>query len=138
MGADDIRVINALQVQSAERCLYFHALRYEGRVSRLVAQHEGRRAPVKAALHTLPGRNENEELLHLRADTVKLPSEWQLCRVRKQTQFLVGQRRDPAWTEAISRLQEDMDRGTGTEGIFERLNRIIDDFEGSPSIRGTR
>jgi hypothetical protein len=127
VSRDDVEIINALQIQSAENSLYFHDSNFAKDVERLCDTYASLRLPVSSFLATLPGRNADEEVLHFRAPSVRLPKQWRFCRLRDNIKCDVGDRRDPAWTALIEGLVADIEKNPSSEGIFSRIQRIIAD-----------
>jgi len=125
ISSKDVDIINSLQVQSAAKCLYFHTPALEPQVAVLVRQYSHLRVSINDILRTLPGRNENEEVLHMRAKSVKLLETWTFCRYRRKINFQPGDRRDPAWSQTIELLMEDIERDPNAGDIFTRLRRIL-------------
>ena len=127
ISREDVEILNALQVQSADRCLYFHSPTMENEVQSLVSRYGNLRVPVGETLRRLPGRNQTEEILHMRAKSAKIPQPWAFCRFKRHVNSRPGDRRDPAWTATISRLMTDINERPGDEDIFSRLRRILAD-----------
>jgi hypothetical protein len=124
MSSADVVIVNSLQVQSANDCLYFHDPALGQRVESLIESYRDLRSPIKDTLRTYRGRKENEEILHVRARSVYLPDPWAFCRRRRRVTCKPGDRRDPAWSHTIERLSDDLRKNPGDEGIFERLQRL--------------
>ncbi len=120
----DVEIVNSLQVQGAENCLYFHDASLETYVSHLVRKYASLRVPLKDYLQVLPGRNPDEELLHLKNEPPKLPNRWEFCGYLRNVKSKPGDRRDPAWTALKDQLIEDIERNPNGENLFRRLNRL--------------
>jgi hypothetical protein len=101
ISSEDVTVVNSLQVQSADNCLYFHDPALAQEVQHLIETYRGLRSPIADTLRTYPGRTENEEILHMKARSVQLPAAWAFCRRRRHVSFQAGDQRDPAWSDAI-------------------------------------
>jgi hypothetical protein len=131
VSADDVEILNALQIQSAETCLYFHDLALESRVVSWTNKYAALRSPLRDTLRHIPGRNEREEFLHMRAPAGRLPRKWTFCRLRRRIMARVGSRRDVAWSESIERLMRDLDQNPlgPTEHLFARHRKVIDAME---------
>jgi Protein of unknown function (DUF4238) len=127
ISARDVDLINSLQVQSADNCLYFHCPGLEPEVRRLVQNAKRLRIPAKGFLRTYPGKNEREEFLHIRAESVRLPSSLTFCRYRRRIQRKAGTLRDPAWSAVIQRLFEEVERNPGDGDVFARLRVLLSD-----------
>jgi hypothetical protein len=128
ISSRDVEIVNALQIQSAEKCLYFHTLKLAPQLEALVARYGHLRVPIQESLRTLPGRNEHEKFLHIKAKSVKLPAPWTFCRYRRRITSKIGSRRDDAWSASIELLMRDIEQkplGDG-ENLFTRHRRVID------------
>ena len=128
---EDVERVNALQIQSADSCVYFHDLAMESRIRMWTSKNEGLRSPVRDAVRHIPGRTENEEFLHMRAPVGRLPSRWTFCKYRRRITAKIGSRRDPAWSESIERLMRDLDQNPLRPGehISARHMNAIDQME---------
>lgn len=121
----DVELLNALQVQSADRCLYFHKLTLESAVRSLVLRYGNLRVQAGDTLRRLSGRDKGEEFVHIRTKSAKIPEPWAFCRYKRHVNNLPGDRRDPAWTDTISRLMADIEKHPGDEDFFSRLDRML-------------
>jgi hypothetical protein len=54
ISKDDVEVVNALQIQSAEVCVYFHEPKLESGIQSLIGRYAQLRAPVQDGLRTFP------------------------------------------------------------------------------------
>jgi hypothetical protein len=120
----DVEIVNSLQVQAAENCLYFHEPTSESSVQQLVTKYARLRVPLREYLQTLPGRNANEELIHLKHEPVKLPNRWRFCGYRRNINSKPGDRRDPAWSALTDELIKDLEQHPTGEDLFGRLDRL--------------
>jgi hypothetical protein len=125
VSVSDVEIINALQIQAAEKCLYFHDLGLGADVLRMINRYAPLRVPIRENLKEYPGRNEKERFLHLQRPPPKLPGDWEFCRYRRRIGARPGERRNAAWTATIAELMEDIRRDPEGGGIFTRLRRIL-------------
>lgn len=123
----DVEIVNALQVQSAEKRLYSHSLESKTQLNRLVTQYARLRTSVHDSLTIIPGSNEKQTFLHTRMPSAKLPIPWAFCRYRKHVTSRPGDLRNPAWSETVRRLVMDIKEDPNGGDVFERLRRIISD-----------
>jgi hypothetical protein len=121
----DVEIVNSLQIQSADKCLYFHNEELGKEVERMVTRYASLRVPIEDTLRKIQDRTGNETLLHSRTTSVRLSATWEFCRYKRHINFQPGARRDPAWTETIGLLMKDIEQNPGTGDIFERLERIL-------------
>jgi len=131
ISADDVEIVNSLQIQSADTCVYFHDLDLEPQIKLWTSKYASLRAPVRDALRHIPGRTENEEFLHMRAPVGQLPSRWTFCKYRRRITAKIGTRRDPGWSESIELLMRDVDRNplSPDEHLLPRHMKVIDQME---------
>jgi Protein of unknown function (DUF4238) len=131
ISPQDVEIINALQFQSADTCIYFHDLTSEPRLRAWATKYGSLRSSVRGTLRHMPGRNDREEFLHMRAPAGRLPSQWNFCRYRRRITAQIGSRRDPAWSESIERLMRDLDKNPlrANEHILIRHRKVIDEME---------
>lgn len=125
VSVSDVEIINALQIQAAERCLYFHDMSLGADVLRMINRYAPLRVPIRENLKEYPGRNQKERFLHLQRPPPKLPEDWEFCRYRRRIGARPGERRNAAWTATIAELMEDIRRDPAGGGIFTRLGRIL-------------
>ena len=120
----DVEILNSLQVQSAERCLYAHRTEAEREINQLVARYSRLRKPNTEAIKSYP-QNEKETLLKLADPAIVLPRRWQFCGYLKNIRRKVGERRDPGLTHLIQLLVDDIEKNPGDVNLDERLERAI-------------
>jgi hypothetical protein len=121
----DTELLNSLQVQAAEKCLYFHDTSLEQQIRQLVVKYGGLRLPIKNLLKTYPMQDSKNELLHFRMDTARLPTPWSFCKRRKHVRSQPGDRRNPAWSELISALMKDIDERPHEADMEMRFKRLL-------------
>lgn len=134
ISSNDVEIINALQFQSAHTCIYSHTLASESRLRLWAIKYASLRSSVRDTLRHIPGRNEKEEFLHMRAHAGRLPSRWAFCKCRRRINARIGSRRDVAWSESIKRLMHDLDQKPlgPTEHLLMRHRKVIDTMETIP------
>ncbi|HAO78306.1 MAG TPA: hypothetical protein DCQ92_04875 [Verrucomicrobia subdivision 3 bacterium] len=134
----DVEIVNALQVQSAEKCLYFHSLKLEQEIQQLVFRYASLRVPIRDSLKVIPMKD-GKEFLHTRKPSVKLPATWDFCRRRKHIKFRPGDSRSAVMTELVNEFIQDVEKNPIGEDIFTRLKtfckKIVDDFDQSSEVR---
>jgi hypothetical protein len=121
----DMDIVNSLQVQSADNCVYFSDPNMEHEVRKLVERYQRLRVPIQSRLKVLPGRDENEEFISISGDSAKLPAVWQFCRYLRHTPARVGGRRDEAWTALAEKLNDDIVQNPTGGNIFTRLEKLL-------------
>jgi hypothetical protein len=120
----DVELVNSLQIQSAEECIYCHTPDLEPEVSRLIAAYAPLRTPVRDSLRELAGRNANESILHMRQPSPKLTRPWTFCGFRRRRNVGENNRRDPSWSALVSAVTQDMDKHP-RRGVFESMEKIL-------------
>ncbi len=134
ISKQDVEIINSLEIQSADKCLYFHDLKLEQEVWQLVSRYAHLRVCIQNGLRVIP-IGDNKQFLHSRAPSVKLPRVWSFCRGRKHVKYQPGDLRKPEWTALGKEFMDDVERNPTGEDIFTRLKKfhkkIVDDFDQS-------
>lgn len=125
IAKEDVEIVNALQIQSAAERLYFHDVKLGQDVQRLVALNSHLRVPISDSLRVMPGPAPNQEILHVRTPTAKLPAVWRFCRYRRHIKLKPGDRRNPALTELADRLIQDLKNNPHGGDFPTRLERLI-------------
>lgn len=120
--ADDVDLVNSLQFQSAEECLYFHDPKLELYVRQLIERFGKLRVPIQDSVREYT--NGNEVLLHVIQPAAKLASAWKFCRYRKYITVKPGDRRDEIATYLIGQVMLDIEQNPGNEDIMQRVARI--------------
>jgi Protein of unknown function (DUF4238) len=110
ISATDVELVNSLQIQTAEEKVYFHDPRFEPQVRKLIRLYAQFRVSVQKGLVTLPGPNENDELLLFRQLGVKIPKPWQFCKVRRHVKFNPGDLRNPEWSALVDELMVNLEK----------------------------
>jgi hypothetical protein len=129
ISKQDVEIINALQIQSAEKCLYFHNLELEQQIQRLVFLYAGLRVPIQETLKVIPIKDTNKEFLYSHVPSVKLPTAWNFCRHRKRVSFRPGDLRKPARTALAQEFIRDIEQNRNEENIFIRLKKFHQRFK---------
>lgn len=127
ISTEDVEIVNSLQIQSAENSVYFHKTEMEGEIKRLISLYVQLRVPVDSSLRILPGPTPEDEILHFRQLSVKLPRTWRFCNLRRHINYGVGDRRNPAWTALISELMNDFEKNPDGGDIQTRFQKILGD-----------
>ena len=127
ISIDDVEIVNSLQIQSAENSVYFHTAELEDEIKQLISLYAQLRMPADSSLRILPGPTPEEEILHFRQLSVKLPKLWKFCNLRRRVNYGVGDRRNPAWTALISELMNDFEKHPNGGDIQTRLEKILAD-----------
>ena len=135
VSKQDMEIINSFQVQSAEKCLYFHRLKLEHEIQKLVSQYTNLRVSTKDLLRVIPLNKTNQEFIHARHPSVKLPTAWSFCHRRKHIKSRPGDLRKPAWSALGEEFMKEVEESPNGEDIFTRLKKfhkkIVDDFDQS-------
>ncbi|HVU25431.1 MAG TPA: DUF4238 domain-containing protein [Opitutus sp.] len=120
----DVEILNSLQVQSAENCVYAHTQEMESKVRQLVARYARLRKPTTAGLKMFP-QNDHETLVMSSSLPPVLPNRWRFCGYCRNIRCNVGDRRDPGMTHLIQLLIEDMEADPRAIELPDRLEKIV-------------
>ena len=120
----DVELVNSLQVQSADTCLYFHNPQLEGEIRNLVLKYSRLRQSIQSSVRELPGPRAGESFIHIRQPSMKLQQPWSFCVYRRNKNVGAGNRRDPSWSSFIKSVVEDMDANPG-RGVFESMEKLL-------------
>jgi hypothetical protein len=127
LSADDVEIVNALQIQSAEEFVFFSDPKEECQVQMTVARYSSLRIPLQDCLQTYAGPKEGDQLLHFKKPSLKLPKEWAFCRRQRHVNATVGNRRNPAWTALIGELMDDFEKNPNGGDMHSRIQNILAD-----------
>ncbi len=125
ISADDVEIVNSLQIQSAENCIYCNHESMEHAVSSLIQKYIHLRESGEELLKETPGRIANETLLHHKTESAQLPRIWSFCKPLRYPSVGLNNRRDAEWSEIISKLILDIEENRTKESIFTRIDRIV-------------
>ena len=121
----EVETINALQIQSAERCIYFNDTVPESVAKNLVENYRGLRVPIEDSLRVYPGANSDEEIRHLREPTLKVVGPWSFCRPVPHPPVRPGDRRNPRYSAGIERFVEEREQGWLQGDFWPRFQKIL-------------
>lgn len=124
LSPSDVELVNSLQVQSAEECIYFHEPKCSVQVRTLVSKFLGLRTSIRSALRELPGRTPNETLIHFRQPSAKLQRPWSFCTYRKSRRVGIDNRRNASWSAFVKSVGDDMETNPGRD-VFTSMERIL-------------
>jgi hypothetical protein len=122
---EDVDILNSLQFQSAEKCVYFRDARLEPRLKKVVGNQSGLRVRVRDSLKVYPTQDSNTQLLHLKRPVPVLPRPWNFCRVRRHTRSKCGEYRHANWSAVCEEVVKDIDERPSNESLLERHERAI-------------
>lgn len=104
----DTEIVNSLQIQAAEDCVYYSDPGTQSYIEKLIVRYRSLRVPVQAHLTELPLANPRETLLVQSSSTIKPPREWSVVRFKQHINGAPGQRRNPGLTAAVDELYTDL------------------------------
>jgi len=133
--AEDVEILNSLQVQSADRCLYAHCPEAERIINQLVSRYAKLRKPNNQAIKSY-AQNDKETLLKISNPPMVLPKRWLFCGYLKNIRKKVGEKRDPAYTHMVQLLVEDIEKNPGNMDFEARLDRLSHEDLPIPGLRG--
>ena len=121
----DVELVNSLQIQAAEHCVYFHDEALCPLVWTWINKYQKFKLPVSDSLRKYPAQDGKSELLHLRSATVRPPDAFHFWRYRSNIRVKPGDRRDENWTAFLKDLEDDWERNPGGGDIFDRTKSIL-------------
>ena len=124
LRAEDVELLNGLQIQSAEHCLYAHRPEAEPELGRLIAKYARLRKPDTAAMKSFP-QNERETVIKFSHPAMILPRRWQFCGYLKSIHRRVGDRREPGTTHLIQLLVDNIVKNPVGVNLEERIEQVI-------------
>jgi hypothetical protein len=125
LSALDTEILNGLQVQSADKCIYCHRLDVEHVIYSLVQKYGPLRIPISKSLVEIPGPRPGETILWTRTIHPNLPVRWSFMKFLRHTNARPGQRRNPQWTEAILKVMEDIKATPNGPDVWTRLDNYF-------------
>lgn len=124
LSAQDVNLVNSLQVQSADNCVYFHRTDLRTTIGNLAANYASLRRPIEDSLRDIPGGSDNERLLHFRQPTFRLRHPWNFCTRLKRIELEADKMRDPAWSTFVQKVSVDMACNQGRT-VFESMEKLL-------------
>ncbi len=125
----DVSLINSLQIQSAEHCIYSHSVGTQGEIRHLLHRYSRLRRDSAELVTKHPTNAPNEELIMASTRVPVVPGRWAFCHYVRRRKRRVGERRDPATTEILKRLDDDFDNNPNGGDVADRLERLCRDIE---------
>jgi hypothetical protein len=120
----DVELVNSLQIQAAEHCVYFHDEALCPLVWTWINKYQKLKLPVSDSLRKYPALDGKSELLHLRSAAVRPPDAFHFWKYRNNIRVKPGDRRDENWTAFLKDLEDDLERNPGGD-IFDRMKSIL-------------
>lgn len=123
ISPEDTELINSLQIQSAETCVFSHDPASRDTISELVKKYGRLRKSIGSTLREFSGGNKDQRILHHFQFSPKLPRPWSFCRLKRRPRIGEDNRRDPEWTAYVKRVVEHMDADQGRD-LFESMDAV--------------
>jgi len=120
----DVELVNSLQVQSADRCLYAHTPNAECNLRRLVDAYSSLRSPISESIKEWSDNDRQERLVHHRQLSPRLKQPWSFCTYRKNRYIGDDYRRNSVWSNYVTQIIADMDAHPESD-VFECMERIL-------------
>ncbi len=121
----DVELLNALQIQSAEECVYCHDAMMESAVEALCTRYSALRVNTSESVKVYPTAKPKEELIHVQNLPVRLPRPLGFISYVRHVKATVGQRRDPAYSKLITMLIDDLEKNPNGGDIGDRMEKIV-------------
>lgn len=119
----DVELLNSLQIQAAEECVFFDSPSDSSMVSTLVSRYCGLRASNESCITETSGPSPDQTLLHAKRPIMKLVRPWSFCTFLKSKSFGEGYRRNSGWSDLITEACEEMitSHGHDTSAILASM-----------------
>jgi hypothetical protein len=128
LNASDVETLNSLQIQSADKCVYCHDPSQEDRVAGLCRDFATLRISLDETVKRYPTDRPNEELLHIKHSTVRLPRPLRCISYVKRLEARPGDRRNPLHSELVERIVEDLRENPNGGDIDSRMEKVFAAF----------
>jgi hypothetical protein len=125
LSVSDVEIVNSLQVQNADKCLYFHDASMGRVIEGLVKGYSNLRLAIGDSLRVRVSPDGREKMFHMRNPSVTLPKPWNFCRLRRHANIGPDLRRNPAWTEMCKQAVERMNRDPESRNIFDHIGELL-------------
>lgn len=126
----DVEIVNSLQVQNADKCLYFPDTFSHFEVESLVRCYTHLRTPIEKTIQTIQAQD-GSEILHMRNPSVRILTPWNFCRSKRHPSIGHDCYRNPAWSEFSKHTIEEMRRDPQDSDIFRVMEKILGQKIGS-------
>lgn len=130
---NDVSLINSLQVQNAEKCVYFSKPVLKGNVKMLLEEYSKYRQPLKSLISEYPTANEGETVVHVKKPKLKLTRPFSFVNYRKKKRIGKENRRDEKWSKIVRRAMDYSDYRSDID-ILEAIQLSIEDYGYCPSF----
>lgn len=122
----DTEAINTLQLQSAEKCVYFHDPARNLEVDKLLRKYTNMRQPIEASYSEYETNDHSETILHTKEIQHQLPFRWQFCKLQRKPRYGNKNYRDENWSRLIDLALEEIERNPNKElgDIFEVMEEV--------------
>lgn len=126
VSPDDVELLNSLQVQSADACLYTHSEAMRPELARLHERYQRLRPNIEDTTrrHELTGP-EKAVLFHGQHFSVNAPRPLACVGYRRNIRVRPGDRRDPAHTALVSQLVADLENNPTGGDLDARMRRLF-------------
>lgn len=126
----DVELLNSLQVQNADACVYTADGQSATLMESLVRRFATFRVPTLDLLKVT--QNDNSEFFHLTSPNLTLPRPWSFCKLQSNPRVPESKRRNDAWTAVVEAFVEHVDRTQPKEDVMEEFLRFIENYAALP------
>jgi hypothetical protein len=120
---NDVDLINSLQVQNADKCVYSCDPDNSTAIEALVRKFKPLRKATSEALNVTE-QNQKAVLYHLRSPNPQLLKPWSFCKVRRHPRIDDSLRRNAAWTDVVRSFTSHADKVKPSDLMGEFLRFI--------------
>lgn len=122
---DDVEILNGLQVQNADSCVYSGTAESGSQMSALIEKFSSFRVPVNDLLKV--HHQGDASLYHIASPSPKLHRLWSFCKRKQNPSIPDSRRRNQAWTEVVSAFIRHLDKVT-PEDTMEEFCRFVENY----------
>ncbi|XHR31120.1 MAG: DUF4238 domain-containing protein [Chthoniobacteraceae bacterium] len=131
LSSSDVEIVNSLQIQAAEQCVYFQEHSFAPAIFQLAQKFYHLRISIQDSLRVIEG--EGQSFVHMRTQGARLMRPWSFCRIKQRKTIGPDLRRDPEWSALIKSLETDMFENPHSGHILDRLGKLLNTSFGANS-----
>lgn len=122
----DVELLNSLQVQNADACLYTGSSDSASEMRALVEQFGKLRTPTNDLLQVTP-MSDGNEYYHVRSPNPRLLLPWSFCRLQRNPRIPESGRRNDVWTALVGAFMDHV-RETEPHDVMEDFVHFTENF----------
>jgi hypothetical protein len=126
LSDEDVEIVNSLQVQNADKCLYSNHNNDALRLESLVGKFARLRVPSSELLQVI-SLNEKSDLYYSKSPTALCARPWSFCRLQRHPRVDASRRRDPVWSNLVSAFIEQSNK-TNPSDVMEEFISFTESY----------